>query len=188
MLIANILGVFLFLYLFWKRLKDDYLSEKIFNSEIILLSGISLALLISRFFLSNYWFWFVILSIFISEFIISVKVKLKFFESLDAIVISLIPWLSTYYLSGSISNSSLHMFIAFWICLLLIFLFFLFDYYYKSFSWYKSGKIGFSSLAVITIFFFLRSVLIINFESYISGAIALTSFLLLYKLSKADDD
>jgi len=35
MVIANILGFFLFFYLYWKKLKDDYSSEKIFNSLLL---------------------------------------------------------------------------------------------------------------------------------------------------------
>ena len=192
--IANILGIFLFLYLYWKRLKEDYPVEKIFNSGFIILIGIFLSLVISKIFPNIYWFWIIIFITLIFEAVNVFKLKIKFFESLDALVISLLPWLSLFYLSHSIENSNLFSFLAFWIGLLLIFLFFLINNFYRTFNWYKSGKVGFSGIAVIGIFFGIRgisSIFVDNlvsfagvYERFISGTFFVCTFLLLFRLSR----
>jgi len=194
--IANILGIFLFLYLYWKRLKEDYPVEKIFNSGFIILFGVFLSLVISKIFPNIYWFWIIIFITLIFEAVNVFKLKIKFFESLDALVISLLPWLSLFYLSHSIENSNLFSFLAFWIGLLLIFLFFLINNFYRTFNWYKSGKVGFSGIAVIGIFFGIRgisSIFVDNlvsfagvYERFISGTFFVCTFLLLFRLSRIE--
>jgi len=194
--IANALGIFLFLYLYWKRLKEDYPVEKIFNSGFIILIGIFLSLVISKILPNIFWFWIIIFATLIFEAVNVFKLKIKFFESLDALVISLLPWLSLFYLSHSIENSNLFSFLAFWICLLLIFLFFLFNNFYRTFNWYKSGKVGFSGLAVTGIFFGIRGISSIFFnnlvsfagvyERFISGTFFVCTFLLLFRLSRIE--
>jgi len=194
--IANILGIFFFLYLYWKRLKEDYPAEKIFNSGFLILLGIFLGMAISKIFPNVYWFWIIIFMILIFEAINVYKLKIKFFESFDALVISLLPWLSFFYLSLSIKTSNLLSFLAFWISLLLIFLFFLFNNFYRTFNWYKSGKVGFSGVAVIGIFFGIRcisSIFISNLvsfagtlEPFISGTFFVCTFLLLFRLSRIE--
>lgn len=193
MLIANVIGQFLFLYLYWKRLKEDYSIEKVFNSGFVLLIGILLAFLVSNLFLHNYWFWIFFLFLAISETILVLKLKLKFFESLEALVVSILPWLSIFYLSNSIVQKSLSSFLLFWMSLICIFLFFLFDNFYRTITWYKSGRVGFSGLAILGIFFLIRLIVSIffndlisfapNFESFLSGTVAFVSFLLLFNLS-----
>jgi hypothetical protein len=192
--IANILGFFLFLYLYWKRLKEDYPAEKIFNSGFILSISVFLGMFISKIFPNIYWFWIIVFIILIFEAINVFKLKIKFFESLDALIISLLPWLSLFYLSHSIQDSNLSSFIAFWFCLFLIFLFFLFNNFYRTFNWYKSGKVGFSGLSVCVIFFGTRSISSIfmknlvsfagYYEPFISATFFVFSFLLLFRLSR----
>ncbi|HLD91899.1 MAG TPA: hypothetical protein VI795_00735 [Patescibacteria group bacterium] len=192
--IANILGISFFLYLYWKRLKEDYPAEKIFDSGFIILFGIFLGIVISKIYPNIYWYWIIILNILIFEAFNIFKLKIKLFESLDTLVISLLPWLSLFYLSYSIKNSDLLSFLAFWVCLLLIFLFFLFNNFYRTFNWYKSGKVGFSGLAVAGIFFGIRSIFSLftknlisfagDYEPYISGTFFVIAFLLLFRLSR----
>ena len=70
MVIANILGFFLFFYLYWKKLKDDYSSEKIFNSGFVLVLGILLGTLFSKYLFVAYWFWITLLTIAIAQLIV----------------------------------------------------------------------------------------------------------------------
>ena len=196
MLIANIFGVFVFLYIYWKRLKEDYSSERIFNSALVLLLGALTGILITNYFFKDYWFWITILTISLSQTFVVLKLKLKFFECLDALIVSLLPWLSLFFLSKSILTSSLSSFLVFWVSLTSIFLFFLLDNFYRAFSWYKSGRVGFSGLATLGIFFIVRlisSMFFSNivsfapkFENVFSGTIAFLSFLLLFNLSRQD--
>ncbi|KKP48018.1 MAG: hypothetical protein UR39_C0002G0121 [Candidatus Woesebacteria bacterium GW2011_GWA1_33_30] len=187
MLIANILGIFVFFYLYWKRLKEDYSSERIFNAGFIIIIGACLGLIVAKYNFPSFWLWIIILSFLISEGIIVIKLKLKFFESLDALVISILPWLSFFYLTDSVVNTSLASFLIFWVSLTCIFMFFLFDHFYRTFTWYKSGRVGFSGLATLGIFFLIKILFPSLFvEKIISGTIAFISFLLLFNLSRQD--
>ena len=47
MLIANIFGIFIFFFILWKILKDDYPYEKIFNLGFLIVFGFVLGFLIS---------------------------------------------------------------------------------------------------------------------------------------------
>ena len=44
---TNIVGILVFLFLFWKRLRDDYSSEIIFKTAFDILIGIGVGLLFS---------------------------------------------------------------------------------------------------------------------------------------------
>lgn len=195
MLIANILGILVFLFLLWKRLKEDYSYEKIFNLAFMILLGLSLGFLISKKVLPEFWFFWEMIGIGTGFTLGVIKFKLKFFETFEATVISLLPILTFFFLSDSIKNSSLSSFLAFWLNLICVFVFFLVDTYYRSFSWYKSGRVGFSGVFVAGLFFLIRALISLFFpnvislsgvfEIYISGTLAFILFLLLFNLSRS---
>lgn len=194
MLIANIMGISLFLFLYWRKLKEDYIVEKTFDSAVVFLVFITLGLIFSKFFLNAFWFWITFFSLILAFLINTFVLKIKANELLDALAISTLSWLSFYYLEYSVRNSSLSAFLVFWISLISCFLFFLFSNFYRSFTWYKSGKMGFSGLATLGIFLILRSILYIFFpqtisfsgwvDPYLSTTFAFISFLLLFNLSR----
>lgn len=169
MLIANVLGIFLFLYVYWKKLKEDYLSEKIFNFAFILIAVTFFAYFISTKFLIGYWFWVVFLAQLITI-LIATKFKFDFFENFEGYILSILPWLSLFYLTDSVQKSSLSSFLLFWISLTLIFVYLLIQNFYRKFTWYKSGKIGFVSLSVVLLFFACRILMSAFFGQLISFA------------------
>lgn len=194
MLFANILSIILVNYLFWKRLKEDYSTEKIFNFSFLVIMGFSIFLVISKLFFPSWWFWFSFLGLIIS-FLISEKVlKLRFYESLETCIISFITYLTLYFLASTIIHSDLIAFILFWVNLLFVFIFFFLSSHYRKFNWYKSGKVGFSGLFTLGSYFLIRLVLsfwIGNADSYIekidpvmSGIVAFFAFLMLYNLAR----
>jgi hypothetical protein len=195
--IANFFGIFVFLFFLWKRLKEDYHYEKIFNLATATLAGLFIGLLISKYFLPVYWFWIGIVCMFIGFGVARYRLKIRFFESLEAIIIGLIPWLSLIYLLDAINNSSLASFLAFWIGSICIFVFFFLDSQYRSFSWYKSGRVGFAGVLTAAIFFTLRLIVSIFFkdvislvngiEVYLSATVAFGFFLLLYNLGRTKE-
>lgn len=192
MLIANILGITLFLFLFWKRLKDDYHYEKIFNLGFVVILGLAIGLLFSRFILQSYWYWICTVSVFIFYIVHITRQKIKFFESFEVLVISFLPWISFVFLSDAIKKSSLSSFLLFWVTLIAIFLYFLVNSQYRKFTWYKSGRVGLAGLVTGLFYFISRIVLFLiypqsmslvpNYEIYLSSTFALVFFLLTYKL------
>lgn len=197
MLIANIVGLTLFFFLFWKRLKDDYHYEKIFNLGFIVVIGLVVGLLFSRLFFQSYWHWISTISVFVFYFIYITRQKIKFFESFEVLVISFLPWISLVFLSDAINKSSLSSFLLFWVTLIAIFLYFLINSQYRKFTWYKSGRVGLAGLVTGLFYFFSRIVLSLiypqsislvpKFEIYYSSAFALVFFLLTYKLFTSNE-
>lgn len=194
MIISNIFGILIFLFLIWKRLKEDYSYEKIFNFGALILGGVLVGFLVSKKALPNYWFFIEIIGAAIGFTIGIIKLKLKFYESFEAVILGLLPIITLFFLSDSIKNLSLSSFLVFWLSLICIFLFFLVDAYYRGFSWYKSGRVGFSGLLIAGTFFLIRSLISLffpnaisfsgTFETYISGTVAFALFLLLFNLSR----
>ena len=186
MIISNILGIILFLFLLWKRLKEDYSYEKIFNFAVLILTGLLIGFLVSKKILPSYWFFIEIIGIAIGFTIGVIKLKFKFIEAFDGVVIGLLPWVTLFFLSDSIKNSALSSFLAFWVSLTCIFLFFLTESHYR--------RVGFSAVFIAGLFFLIRALISLfsleaisfsgNLESYISGTVAFGFFLLLYKLSR----
>lgn len=183
MLIANVLGIFILLFLLWRTLKEDYSFEKIFNLGFLILIGYFISLVLSKYVVSNMWFWIILLGI-IAGFTVGIlKQKMKFFESFEALIVGLLSWVSFVFLSDSINKFSLISFLAFWISFVCIFIFYFLTSHYRSYSWYKSGKVGFAGVITAILFFIFRCLLFLNiYEIIFSGTIVLTLFLLLYKL------
>lgn len=183
----------MFLFLFWKRLKEDYSSEQIFASAFFQLVGIGLGVAIASFF-GDWWFWIIFVVLVIAQLIGIAKHKLRGFEIVEASVFSMIPWLSLYFLFDSIKTSRVSSLVGFLLFLASIGVFNLIDSKYKGFSWYKSGKVGFTGLAVLGLIFLIRAILAIFFQNVLSlvgkvdiilsSIVAFISFLLLFNLSR----
>jgi hypothetical protein len=191
-ILTSILGILIFLFVFWKRLKDDYSSEIIFQTAAAILIGIGVACFLSSLFFAGWFFWAAFVGSIISMLLMRIRFKLRFFETLEALILASMPLIALIFLQNSITTSSLRSFLAFTIVLVMIFIFYWIDVNYKSFRWYKSGKVGFAGLAMSTLFFLTRAILAIfgvamlslvgKFEIVISGAMAVASLGLLLKL------
>lgn len=193
-ILINLAGVIIFLFIFWKKLREDYTSNQIFSTATLALIGVGLGFLISLKFFTSWWFWLEIILASLGFILGIIKYNLRPFELIEAAVISLAPWLSLIFLSDSVAKTSLSSFLAFFSLVCLITLHLFLDSHYKNFSWYASGRIGFSGLATLGIFFLLRASLayffpfvisfVGRFEVIISGVGAFISFLTLYNLSR----
>ncbi|KKR72565.1 MAG: hypothetical protein UU16_C0039G0017 [Candidatus Woesebacteria bacterium GW2011_GWA2_40_7] len=185
-------GFLISLFVFWRKLKDDYSSQIIFSLAFFILLGVFLGYAVSRWAFSNWFFWLELAGAFIGLTLGVLKFKTRFYEILEAMVVSILPVLAIFFLNDSVSNSSLVSFIAFTTILFLIFVYYLLDVHYKEFSWYKSGKIGFSGLAVLGLLFLIRAGVAIFYtgvlsfvgksEVFFSGIFAFTSFLVIFNL------
>lgn len=197
-MIASILmfifGSLVFLFLFWKKLREDYSSEIIFKCGFSILFGVVLGYFLAIKFAPAWFLWAEFLGAIIGLSIGSYQLGIRFYETLEAMTISFLPSVSLMFLEDSVANSSFISFIAFLVVLVFIFVYYFLDLHYKNFSWYRSGKIGFSGLATLGIIFLTRSLLALlrlpvlsfvdKFEPMVSGVMAFICFLLILNLGK----
>ncbi len=201
-----LLGSLVFLFVYWKRLKEDYAGIEIFTSGFYTLVGTGIGSLVFGIILKNFlhntlffintglWFWGGVVGAAIGYMLGVLRFKLKIFETQEAVGISMLWLLLFFFVYDSFKNSSVFSLTGSVILLGLIGLFFFLEGKYRRFTWYKSGKVGFSGLATLGSFFLLRTVfgLIFPFtfsfigriDSLISGCISFILFLLLYNLGE----
>ncbi len=199
-MIANVLiallGLAVSLFIYWRRLREDYPSEIIFSSAFITYLLIFIAWAVSYRFLPGWFFWLTFLGLIFGVGLSVFKFRIRFYESLEGMTFSVLPWLSFIFLSDSVENSSLISFFGFVVVLAFIFVFYYFETHYKNFSWYRSGKIGFAGLATLGVFFLVRSAIAIfftsvlsftgKFEVYLSGIVAFVAFLTIFNLGRKE--
>lgn len=190
-------GILIFLFIFWKRLKEDYASEIIFKSAFGILAGIAIGVALSFRFFPTGFLWVAFLGSLIGLGFSVSRFRVRLYETLEAVVVSGLPWVSFIFLKDSVEQSSLSSFIAFLALLVIIFIYYFFDQHYKEFAWYKSGKIGFAGLATLGIIFLTRSLLAImkvpvvsflgGYEAITSGVVAFICFLLIFNLGRTKE-
>lgn len=195
-IVTTALGFLLFLFLFWKKLKEDYPSDFIFSTAILVLLGVVSGALASAKFLPSWWFWFSILGSFLGFLVGLFRFRLRFFEGLEALIISLLPLSLLIFLGDAIKNSSLSSLVYSVGTLGLFGLYYFLNAHYKNFTWYRSGRVGFAGLSTGGLFFLLRAGIAIfsptvlsfvdKFEVMLSGIAAFTLFLLVFNLGRSE--
>lgn len=185
-----------FLFFFWRRLRDDFDSSTIFRSGLLMLAGFSIGSTISGMFLpelipsskifssTGMWFWGALVGLGLG-FVVSQRIfKLPLYETLEAAIVGFL------FASPFITKEWVYTLIS------LALYYFIRDRY-KSFSWYKSGKVGFAGLSTLGIFFLVRSLLALfgstmivftgigKVEVVICAALAFLCFFAVYNLSEA---
>lgn len=159
MLIAlNILGVFIFMFIYWKKLKDEYSSEIVFSSVFTYILFLLIFLFVSYRTSFEYWFWFTFAALPATGLFLKLKRKMSLYELLDAFAIAVIPWLVLLFTAEIIiTGRVLNLVWAILFCLIAILYKYL-ESRYKLISWYKSGKIGFLGLVSVLVYFLFRGV------------------------------
>jgi hypothetical protein len=194
--LVNILGVLIFLFILWKRLKEDYASQVVFSSAFYILLGLTVGYLVTFFFFKQWFFWGAFVGSMLGLGISVFKLRLRFYETFEAMVLSFLPALSLIFLKDSVINSSLVSFSAFLVVLFVIFVFSFLDGHYREFTWYTSGKIGFVGLSTLGFFFLIRTGVAIFFhdvlsfvgksEVFVSGTLAFICFLMIFNLARKE--
>lgn len=194
-ILVSLSGIILFLFLFWRRLKEDYPANQIFTTAFYVLGGILLGYLVSLKVSRESWFWTELAGITLGFNVGILRYKLRFLEVLEALTLGLLPWLGIIFLQDSIDNSSLSSFLSFFAVTCLITLFAFLTSHYKHFAWYKSGRVGFSGLATLGTFFLVRAAFaslfpfVISFigkyEAILSGTAAFVFFLATFNLARS---
>lgn len=193
--IFNAIGILVFLFIFWKRLKEDYVSNMIFTTSFYTLLGALAGHLVSFYFLPEWWFWTSLLGLSLGLVVGILRYRLRTFETIDAFVPGLFFWLSMVYLKDAILNYNLSSLFAFIALLSFMVIYFVLDNHYKRFAWYRSGRIGFSGFTLLGVFFLVRSLVAATFPNVlsfvgtpdiiISAVMAFSSFLSVFNLSRS---
>lgn len=195
-LLVSLLGVLVFLFIFWKRLKEDYASEIVFKTAFSIIFGVIIATLISLKFFADWFLFAGLLGAMAGLYSSVVRLRIRFYETLEAFVVGSLPFLSFVFLTDSVMSSSLSSFSGFLVILVLLFIFYFLDVNYKNFTWYRSGRIGFVGLSTLAIFFLVRSAIAIfgitmlsfvgKYESIVSGSLAFIICLVLFNLGRKE--
>src|SRR3990172_6889157 len=185
-IVLSILSVYVFLYLFWQRLKEDYARNQIFTTSFYLLFGMALGYMLARSFAHAWWFWLSLAGSILGIVIGILRFKLRVFETFEAGLLGGLVFLGTVYLYDWVIYIKLSSAVGFVIILALFVLFLILDKHYKRFTWYKSGKVGFTGLSITGIFFLIRTLVALkypnvlffagSYDSLISGTLAFISF------------
>jgi len=202
----NILGSFLYFFIMWRYLKDDYEHEKILRTGFIFLFliyifGLSFNFLIASsispspiFRPQGFWFFGVIMGVFLAALIALKPLKIRIIDLMEAQIPALFFLFFVVSTAlGVINHANL------WIISIFLYLFFFILYFvlkanYKKFGWYRSGRVGFASLASVGLYFLIRSLIALmipdmlslagRIDAVISFAFAFLAFYSLYNLSK----
>lgn len=205
LIIASIVGFIVFMFFSWRRLKDDYASSQIFSTSFYILIGVLAGFSISRFFLTQrlypmpyfnpdgLWSWGSFLGFVVGFFVGIRRFGLKFFESIESFGISALFWYAIVMFFYSVFLSNYYLLMHFGFVVFLIFAFFILDTRYKTFTWYRSGRVGLAGLLIFSIYFLIRAIVamvmpsMISFvgriDSLISASVSFVIFLLIYNLS-----
>jgi hypothetical protein len=191
---VSLVGILTFLFLFWKKLKDDYVASFIFSTAFLIIFGIVIGSVVSAKFFPLWWFWLSLLGASLGFTLGIVKFKIRFYEAFEAAVVSLLLWLALFFLGDAVQNSSpFSLAISLFTWALIVLSYFL-ARTYKNFTWYRSGRLGFTGLAIAGLFFLIRATIalylpfMLSFvgigEVFISGILAFITFLILFNLSR----
>jgi hypothetical protein len=193
--LINLISILIFLYILWNKLKEDYSATLIFSSGFTIAITVVIANLLAYRFFPEYWFWMSFIGVIIAVILSVYKYKLAFYEFIDSVVISLHPWLGLIYLDKFASTLNPKILLLVFQVLISAILYLFSEKHYKSFSWYRSGRVGFAGFAVLGIFFILRSAIALTFDdmlsligskdAIISGAVSFIAFLAIFNLSKS---
>lgn len=191
---VSTLGVFIYLFLFWKKLKEDYDAESIFSTSLFSIIAGYIGFLISKRFLPINPFHFFFLFSTAGLVLTARKYKLRFFETFEIFIFAALPLYSLLFLKDAVVANSISSLVGFLAVMMVVGLFMIIDGKYKTFSWYKSGKVGFTGLFVTGVFFLLRAAISVYFENVfslggagetvISSVFSFVMFLLLFNLSR----
>lgn len=192
-ILFGIVGLFIYLFLFWRRLKDDALPGAIFTTSLYVLIGGILAT-IGSYYLSIQWvFWFALVGSSIGVLVGKMRYKIPTIELTEAAGLGLMVIFTFVNLDQVLVGKYVNLLWVF-TGFALIILFYFLDAHYKKFTWYKSGRIGFAGFFVFGIFFLIRGLVAVlreamvsfvsPYDIYLSFTFALISFSVIAYLSR----
>lgn len=193
-ILVGLVGVFIYLFIFWKKLKEDYVANQIFTTGILsILFGI-MAYFISTRFLPMWWFWLALIGFTAGLTLGIIRYHMRGYETAEAAGVAILPWLFLIFITDSIINQSIYSFLYAMTVVIAVVVYLILNSKYKEFSWYASGRVGFAGLTAIGIFFLLRGIIAFIFpdmisfvgkiDALISGMVAFVVFLSVFNLAR----
>ena len=169
------------LFILWKKLRDDYIASQIFSLGFGIYFSLVAGFLLFHFFKFSYSEWFIVAAPVVVVLYLSNRGRMRLNELVNALAPLLYVSNIYYYLMLVILKNNYFALIGIFLSILFIIFYFLLEKNYKKLQWYKSGKIGFSGLFVLSVYFFMNSALAILIPDmvFFSGKInAIISMLL----------
>ncbi|MFC1649761.1 hypothetical protein ACFL2C_03565 [Patescibacteria group bacterium] len=181
-------------FVFWRRLKDDFEPEAIFKVSFLSI-GLALVLgFVTYKYYPEWWFWAGVLGVMIGSVVGVVRYKMYPIELAETTFISAMPIVFTIYTFLYTVTGNWDVIVMSGIALFCTILFVFFDRYYKRFSWYRSGRVGFAGLASAGVFFLARGIVaylnpdMLSFvpgvDVFISSLFAVVPFAALFILAR----
>ena len=193
-ILVGLVGVFIYLFIFWKKLKEDYVANQIFTTGILSILFGFLAYFISTRFLPMWWFWLALIGFTAGLTLGIIRYHMRGYETAEAAGVAILPWLFLIFITDSIINQSIYSFLYAMTVVIAVVVYLILNSKYKEFSWYASGRVGFAGLTAIGIFFLLRGIIAFIFpdmisfvgkiDALISGMVAFVVFLSVFNLAR----
>lgn len=167
-----------YLFIYWRRLKEDYAPQVIFASGFIIIISIAVASLIAliAFGSVSYAFWIAIGIYLVAFYFVLKKYRLRGYETFEASGMGLLFIVLVSSLWSFVASPNPASFVLVLLPILAHLIFGFLDSRYKRFTWYSSGRVGFAGLTAILLYFLMRSVVVVFAPSTMlsfSGSIVL---------------
>lgn len=193
-IILTIIAVLTFLFVVWKKLKEDYVEAQIFSTGFFVLLGFLFGKLLADSFSPGFWFWLSFFGGLIGAILGIIRFNLRVYETLEALVLGCLTILTILFLYDFFLRMDLFSGLSSIVTFGLIIFYQILDSHYKRFTWYKSGRVGFSGLTVVGVFFLIRVIValsgidVLSFvgknDAILSGIFAFISFLSIFNLAR----
>jgi hypothetical protein len=195
-ILFTIIAAVTFLFLFWRKLREDYTANQIFNTGFYSLFGLFAFSIFAQYYFFSFTYWISLVGSLIGLVAGINRFKFRTFESIEAWVAGSLGIMFWFYVHETVRKFNLFDSYAALVLAFLLFLFLYLDKHYKRFGWYKSGRVGFAGMAIMGTYFLIRCAVAMTFpnmlffvgktDALLSGILAFFSFVTVYNLSKIE--
>ena len=144
------------LFIFWKKLREDYVTSQIFGFGFLVYFAFILAVALVGMVSFEFRKWLLLIFPVTAGVVYGVKYKMRFNEIFNSASTWVYLASIYYYLLMLFKHNNFFNLISVTISILAIGLFYFLETKYKNIVWYKSGKIGFSGSIILVLFFLVN--------------------------------
>ncbi len=194
LILISFIASYFFLFLFWYRLRDDYMRHQIFTTGFYTLTGLLCGIALAFYIKPEFWFWTGLASSLAGLGIGIYRFKLRLLEVFEAYEIGMLFLLQCAFFYHAINQKNILSLFGVAVILVLFILFIFFHKRYKRIQWYRSGKVGFAGIVIAGLFFLIRAVIALTplpmlslggaLDAILSAFLAFLFFLRLFTLAR----